>query len=165
MKLPTVYLNRWETGEAIRDAYYRTNRWVGDHQLWTDTLDNVNVQGALGEAAAAKYFGLRWVRKQDWEAGDSDLEHNIEIKTTIYDNLIMQGNNKLDRRYVLVQKQKGRGFHYTIMGWATGHEIVESGTYYAPGSERGGKYGSYWLPSAMLHHPADLKAQIVLEQI
>ena len=165
MKLPTVYLNRWETGEAMRDAYQRTSRWVGDHQLWTDSLDNVNVHGALGEAAASKYFGLSWVRKDDWEAGDSDLSHNIEVKTTMYEHLIIQGNNKLDRRYVLVQKQRGKGYHYTIMGWAWGHEIAQSGTYYAPGSERGGKYGCYWLNYKMLHHPADLKAEIVLEQI
>lgn len=165
MKLPTVYLTRWETSEAMRDAYQRTDRWVGDQQLWTDTLDNVNVLGALGEAAAAKYFGLAYVRKDDWEAGNSDLSHNIEVKTTTYEHLIIQGNNSLERRYVLVQKQSGRGNHYTIMGWAYGHEIAAWGTYYAPGSERGGKYGSYWLNYRMLHDPAELKAQLVLEQI
>ena len=165
MKLPTVYLTRWETGEAMRDAYQRTKRWVGNHQLWTDTLDNVNVQGALGEAAAAKYFGLSYVRKDQWQAGDSDLSNDIEVKTTMYDHLIIQGNNKLSRRYVLVQKQRDKGYHYTIMGWAYGHEIAAWGTYYAPASERGGKYGSYWLEARMLHDPAELKAQLVLEQI
>lgn len=165
MKLPTVYLTRWETGEAMRDAYKRTRRWVGDHQLWTDSLDNVNVQGALGEAAAAKYLGLSWVRKDDWQAGDSDLSHDIEVKTTMYEHLIIQGNNKLDRRYVLVQKQRGKGYHYTILGWAYGDEIVANGTHYPPGSERGGKYGSYWLDYRMLRDPAELRASVLLEQI
>lgn len=160
-----VNLTSWEYQDALREAYYRHNNWKGGHSYQHHDQRGANVLGVCGEAAAGKYLGLDYVRRDDWQPGKADLGHDIEVKTTYYQNLIVMGNNDPDRRYVFVVKQRHRGYHYEIRGWAYGWEVMQEGIHYPPGSERGGKHGSYWLDSRMLHPIEELKASLLLEQI
>ena len=160
-----INLTSWEYGEALREAHKRLSVWVGGHSYTHHSPKEANILGACGEAAAAKYLGLDYVRRDDWKPYDADLGHDIEVKTSYNPVLILQGNNDRHRRYVCVTKQKHRGYHYTIHGWAYGWEVFQNGILHPPGSERGGKHGSYWLDARFLHDPEELKATVVLEQI
>lgn len=160
-----INLTSGEYQDALAEAYKRHRVWVGGHSYKHTDQREANVLGACGEAAAAKYLGLNYVRRDDWKPYDADLDFDIEVKTSFGPVLILQGNNDRNRRYVLVTKQKHRGFHYEIHGWAYGWEVFQHGTLHPAGSERGGKHGSYWLDARMLHDPEELRASVVLEQI
>lgn len=165
MKKPVVNLTSWEYQDALTEAYKRLSVWVGGHSYKHRDPREANVLGACGEAAAAKYLGLDYVRRDDWKPHDADLGHDIEVKTAFNLVLILQGNNDRTRRYVLVTKQKNRGYHYIIEGWAYGWEVFANGILHPAGSERGGKHGSYWLDGRLLHDPEELRATVLLEHI
>ena len=165
---PIINLTSWEYQDACKEAYKRLNVWVGEHSYIDRNMQDANVLGACGEAAVAKWLRLDYVRRDDWQAGDPALYPDIEVKTShLYGEhrprLILQGNNRPERRYVLVTKQRHRGYHYTIEGWAYGWEVFETGIEYQPDSGRGGRFGSYWLDPRMLHDPEELRASVLLE--
>lgn len=160
---PVVHLTSWEYGEALREAFYRHDNWKGGHSYQHHDQREANVLGVTGEAAAAKYLGLSYVRGTDWEPYMADLGNDIEVKTSYNPTLILQGNNNRDRRYLLVVKQKHRGYHFTIQGWAYGWQVFQDGILHPPGSPRGGKHGSYWLDASMLYDPQELKASVMLD--
>jgi hypothetical protein len=159
-----INLTSWEYGEALREAHYRHANWKGGHSYQHHDQREANVLGVCGEAAAAKYLMLDYVRGTDWTPGMADLGHDIEVKTSFNPVLILQGNNNRHRRYICVTKQKNKGFHYVIEGWAYGSEVFQNGILHPPGSPRGGKHGSHWLDARMLHDPEELRASLLLEQ-
>lgn len=160
-----VNLTSWEYQDALREAHYRHRNWKGGHSYQHHDQREANVLGVCGEAAAAKYLKLDYVRGDAWEPYMADLGNDIEVKTSFEPILILQGNNNRHRRYVCVTKQKNKGYHYQIHGWAYGFEVFQNGILHPPGSPRGGKHGSHWLDARMLHDIQELRASVLLEQI
>lgn len=167
-----INLTTWEYGDACREAARRVANYTKlgiDHEFIQGNLYNRNVLGVCGELAVGKWLGLLPKFVGEWEPGVADLGDDIEVRTASYYReplyLVLRGNAKTDRRYVLVVKTPNRGYHYDIVGWAYGSEVFEQGKHEPAETERGGRHGSYWMDARLLRDPEELKASVLWPSI
>jgi len=108
------------------------------YDAWT-----MDIEGALGEMALAKYLGVYW-EGYGIKAG-SDVSGD-DVRTTKYSNgrLIMHPDDHDDRRYWLVTGQSGT---YNIRGWIMGYDGKHSDYWEDP---QGGR-AAYFVPQSRLY--------------
>ena len=84
----------------------------------------VDIDGAGGEAAFAKYFNLNWPAGVNTYKKLPDILPDFEIKTTPHadGHLIVEDGDPPDRRYVLVC---GTMPDYVLVGWMGGADVKQ----------------------------------------
>ena len=107
---------------------------------------DLDISGALCEAAAAKWLGVFWPNR--WEGKQScDVGENVEIRSTRLQNgcLILTDRDHDDRPYILAIPVEP---DVTLAGWMFGYEakVPEFWT-----QKDNGRPPAYFVPQSRLH--------------
>jgi hypothetical protein len=123
----------------------------GAHGFNRDELWQIDIEGLLSEAAAAKALGLDYVPTVgELDSKWGDVGKGLQVRSTKYPtgSLLIHSSDADDHVFILVTGQNGR---YMVRGWIK----AENGK-----SERLWKVyknrGAYWVPQDMLRPMGDL---------
>jgi hypothetical protein len=123
---------------------------AGDMGVW-----DIDVEGACGEFAVAKYLGIFW-NGTIGSIEDCDVGH-YEVRTSKVKSahLCLRPTDKPEARYVLAV---GLAPTYRLCGWAYGREIMIDRYFDADGSRCKNKAATpmYWFPQSDLRPMATL---------
>lgn len=108
-----------------------------------------HIQGALGEKAVARYYGLPWPERiGDYHARDVG---GLQVRSTSLEDgcLIVHDRDKNDDPFILVT---GSGPRFCLRGWLLGYEAKQ------PFYMRSGvRHGAYFVPIEDLRPMASLE--------
>ena len=111
---------------------------------------DVDIEGALGEMAFAKYAQAYWSGAAGFQQGDVG---DIEIRTTRYrdGSLLLYKSSEDDRVFVLMVGSAGT---YRVAGWKTGSAGKQE-RYWREVKKGSGRM-AFMIPQAQLHPPEEL---------
>lgn len=105
-----------------------------------------HVRGALGEAVVASWAGVPWSGNLGDLSADDVGSLQVRTRARITDDLMIQPNDKADRRYLLVVPAPGV-LTYRIVGWIMGRDGRDPQFW---GDPYGTGRPAYWVPQAAL---------------
>lgn len=134
------------------------NDWAGRNDISPNRWDD-EIEGASGEVAVAKAFGMYWDGSVNNFHNRPDLgPHEVRTTTLSDGSLIYRRHEPPDLKYILVV---GRSPVYTIIGWLTGHEAMANDQWLR---NPGGRRPAWFVPQHALH-PVHAATPTVLEQL
>ena len=138
--------------EALRakrpDAHGR-----GDANGWSD-----HIEGACGEAAAAKALNVYWSGSQGtFKTGGDVYTYQIRTRSDHTYDLIVRDDDADDAVFILV---RGRVPHFDVVGWILASHAKQpqwSQTY-------GGRPAAYFVPASALHPLETLRMHVNVKE-
>lgn len=125
-----------------------------NHAYKRDDDWSLDIEGAFGELALAKFLGVTWSEDVNTFKSKPDVE-NFEVRTTTYPtgSLIVRHRDSDDSVFVLVTSATPV---YQIRGWISGKEAKQEKWLKNPG----GRGAQYFVPQSNLHPMSDFRKTV-----